>query len=142
MMRIIDKDGNTITGADESKGRLISGTIIKSDAIPIDNETKFVYEDSDYEEVIIFEPYSEEEGITSEIDGLKGKLKDTDYIAAKTLDSIVSCSKVTELLSVLSAASKEYGSIIETRAEWRKEINELETLQAKAMQSNDAKEQK
>lgn len=141
-MRIIDSDGNEICNPDLTEGKLTQETIIKASAKPIDNEVKFAWCDDDYETVLRYTVTPEIERIAKKISELKGKLKDTDYIAAKTLDSIVSCNKATELLSVLSAAREEYGSTIETRAEWRKEINKLETLQTKAMQSNDAKEQK
>lgn len=141
-MRIIDSDGNEISNPDLTEGKLTQETIIKASAKPIDNEVKFAWGDDDYEAVLRYTVTPEIERIAEKISELKGKLEDTDYIAAKTLDSIVSCNKVTELLSVLSAVREEYGSTIETRAEWRKEINELEALQAKAMQSNDAKEQK
>lgn len=53
-MRIVDKLNNDITDPDLTKGRLVRAMIIKKDAPPIDDLTKFVYEDSDYEEGFMY----------------------------------------------------------------------------------------
>ena len=53
-MRILDIDGNELTEAeiDLEKGTLSMPTqIVKADAEPIDNVTKFAWNDDDYEEV-------------------------------------------------------------------------------------------
>ena len=59
-MRIIDEEGNELSDVDLSKGKITLTTIIKADAAPIDNETKFAYEDSDYETVQVYKTYDKE----------------------------------------------------------------------------------
>lgn len=59
-MRIVNENYETITEYDLSKGQLINATVIKETAIPIDNINKFAWDDSDYEEVRMYLPFTEE----------------------------------------------------------------------------------
>lgn len=60
-MRIIDENGNTITEYDLTKGELRRATIIRPEASPIDNETKHAWADEDYEDVLIYHVWNEQE---------------------------------------------------------------------------------
>lgn len=113
-MRILDINNNEITSAecDLTVGYLTVETIIKSDATPIDNETKFAYEDEDYEDIQRYRVVPEEQRYQSKIDELKNKLSATDYVVIKIAEG--------------AAKSEEYKSIIDDRAKWRLEINELQ----------------
>lgn len=46
---------------DESKGYYVTVERIKADAKPIDNETKFAYDDDDYETVEEWHEYTEDQ---------------------------------------------------------------------------------
>jgi hypothetical protein len=61
-MRIFDKDGKELQESelDLSLGYLTKGTVIKEGAAPIDDVTKFAWDDDDYEEVRFYHPYSDE----------------------------------------------------------------------------------
>ena len=58
-------------------------------------------------------------------DELRAKLRDTDYVAAKATDALLSCKSITDLLSVLASIHSEYADVLKQREEWRKQINEL-----------------
>ena len=57
---------------------------------------------------------------------LKRKLEQTDYIAAKAIESIIGAKDVVSLLSTLKRIGEEYAETIKHREEWRASINELE----------------
>lgn len=113
-MRILDINNNEITLAecDLTLGYLTVETIIKSDAKPVDNETKFAYEDEDYEDIQRYRVVPEERRYQSKIDELKNKLSATDYVVIKIAEG--------------AAKSEEYKNIIDDRRNWRLEINELQ----------------
>lgn len=64
--------------------------------------------------------------VVEEVNSLKDKLKETDYISAKMNDSIAQCKSITDLLEVFSTFRSKYNKIIEQRQEWRDRINEIE----------------
>lgn len=77
-MRIVNKHGKDITEYDLSKGKLVLTKIIKKDATPIDNITKFAWTKDDFEEVQMYVPY-QEKSIKEQIKELKNKLSSSDY---------------------------------------------------------------
>lgn len=95
---------------------------IKEGALPIDNVTKFAWADDDYEEVEVFIPFTVEQKIAM----LKGNLAETDYIASKAMEAILSCSNVVDLFSAIKSIREEYGDKISLRKKWREQLNELE----------------
>lgn len=112
-MRILDENGNELTEKqiDLEKGTLsIPTQIVKADAEPIDNITKFAWNDDDYEEVQYYTITVE----TAEqrIDRLKSKLAATDYVVIKIAEGV--------------STAEDYADVIVDREAWRKEINELE----------------
>lgn len=62
-MRIVNENYETIdeSDVDLSKGQLLPATVIREDAVPIDDVTKFAWDDEDYEEVQIYVINSEPE---------------------------------------------------------------------------------
>ena len=48
-MRVVNENYETITEYDLTKGYLVPTTLIKEDAKPIDNITKYAWADDDYE---------------------------------------------------------------------------------------------
>lgn len=61
-----------------------------------------------------------------EIARLKKLLSETDYITAKAMDALATCTTPSGILTELAAVREKYGDIIEQRKEWRARINELE----------------
>lgn len=113
-MRIVDENRNEITEAyiDLSKGKVIQTIIVRPDAKPVDDVTKFAYEDEDYETVIQYIRIPDAELIESQIADFKRKLADTDYNILKIVEGV--------------ATVKDLAEVIFNRKEWRQKINELE----------------
>ena len=97
---------------DLAKGRMYPTKIIRPDAEPVDNVTKFAYADEDYETVRIYERIPDEILTERRIDDLKRKLTDTDYVVIKIAEGV--------------ATAEEYTDVIANRKAWRGEINALE----------------
>ena len=55
-MKVVNQDLQVITEYDLAQGQLVPVTLIREDATPIDNKTKWAWEDSDYEEVQMYIP--------------------------------------------------------------------------------------
>ena len=56
-MRILDENRQEITEYNLTRGCLTPSTIIRPEATPIDNISKFAWADEDYEDVMIYTPY-------------------------------------------------------------------------------------
>lgn len=72
-MRIIDTSGNPIKSPDLEKGYLTTRQEIRADAVPIDNLTKFAWENGDYEEVQVYIPYEEPDTTPSQLDRIEAQ---------------------------------------------------------------------
>jgi hypothetical protein len=138
-MRILDENNNEVKEVDRSKGYAVSERIIiahheaveaieeKGHWVTIAEypnggkdiewvvdvpavEAKEAYDE--YEDILRFIPFTEAELATIRITELKQKLQDTDYNILKIVEGATTIAKCAD--------------IIKQRAEWRKEINELE----------------
>ena len=126
-MKVLNKDTlEELEDYDLSLGCLTKATVIKKDAVPIDNETKFAWDDDDYEEVILYIYEGKEVVLNRELDQLKHNLSETDYIAAKAMDSLIINISSKDFESALSSFNSEYADKLAQREEWRKRINEIE----------------
>lgn len=72
------------------------------------------------------DPFVAVPSVAEQIATLKQKLADTDYITAKAVDAMAAADSLTSLLAALKSIRTEYATVFAQRAEWRKEINELE----------------
>lgn len=75
---------------------------------------------------LIRDPYERIPSAAEQIAALKRKLAETDYIAAKAVDTMTSADSLTALLAELKSIRTEYADVLARRAAWRKEINDLE----------------
>ena len=98
---------------DLERGKLLPVQRIKADAKPIDNITKFVWDDEDYEDVMMYVQLPDEIFYGRQIDELKNNLVNTDYAILKIMEG--------------AASLEEYKDVIEKRKIWRAEINVLES---------------
>ena len=79
-MRVVDENANTITSYDLSLGNLVETSVIKVDAEPIDNVTKFAWVDEDYEDVLMYIPnHVEPDAGPSPQDDTDSMLVDMEY---------------------------------------------------------------
>ena len=65
-MIILNESMEEITEYDAAKGSLTETVRIRPDAVPVDGVNKLVYEDGDYEPVMIFAPYAAQETPSTE----------------------------------------------------------------------------
>lgn len=113
-MRILDEQGHPLTEeqCDLTAGYLREEVVIRPDAEPIDNVTKFAWADEDYETIQRYVAIPEEERRVERIAQLKQQLSDTDYAVIKIAEG--------------AATPEEYAEVIAQRQAWRAEINRLE----------------
>ena len=113
-MRILNEQGQTLAEdqCDLTVGELRQETIIRTDAVPVDDVTKFAWTDGDYETILRYVAVPETERRAVQIDQLKRQLSDTDYAVIKIAEG--------------AATAEEYAAIIAQRQAWRAEINQLE----------------
>lgn len=84
-MRVVNRKGETLTEYDLSLGYLSETKVVRKDAKPIDNVTKFAWAKEDYEEVQMYMPYPEKSK-QEQINELKKQLKNTDYKIIKCFE--------------------------------------------------------
>lgn len=72
------------------------------------------------------DPFVAVPSVAEQIAALKRKLAETDYITAKAVDAMAAADSLTALLAALKSIHTEYATVFAQRAEWRKEINDLE----------------
>lgn len=58
---IYDENGNAIENPDLTLGYVTEQTVVRDDAAPIDNVTKFAWADDDYETRQVYVPYTDGE---------------------------------------------------------------------------------
>lgn len=98
---------------DLNLGVLVPSQMLKADAAPIDNVTKFAWNEEDFEDVMLYIVLRTPEDCTEQrIEEFKSKLSATDYVVIKIAEG--------------AATAEEYAAVIADREAWRKEINELE----------------
>lgn len=114
-MKVIDKNRNIITNYDLSKGTLINRRIVREDAKPIDNVTKFAWTNEDFEEVQMYIP-NRVKSAKEQINELKAQLSATDY-------KIIKCS---ECQLVGKEMPYDVATLHEERQAIRDQINQLE----------------
>ena len=114
-MRVIDQNRETITEYDLATGRLVPTTVIRADAEPIDNITKFAWGDEDYEQVQMYIP-NPIKTAQQQIAELKVQLSATDY-------QVIKCSEC-QLLGM--EMPYDIAELHAQRQAIRDQINELE----------------
>lgn len=50
-------------------------------------------------------------------------LKDTDYIAAKFAERIMTCESIEEIQAAAAEFKEKYGTVLQSRQKWRGEVN-------------------
>lgn len=73
-MRIIDTEGNPLQSPNLNKGYLVVRQEVREDASPIDNITKFAWEDEDFEDVQVYIPYEEQTTEPTQLDRIEAQV--------------------------------------------------------------------
>ena len=113
-MRLLNEQNREITESecDLTVGYITEETIIRADAEPIDNQTKWAWADEDYETIRRYVVIPEAERRANRIAELKAKLAATDYVVIKIAEG--------------AATMGDYAALLASRRAWRAEINTLE----------------
>lgn len=85
-MIVINENYETITEYDLSAGYLYTTTVIKEDASPIDNVTKFAWADDDYEEVQMYVLNREEIQAPTQLDRIEAQITYTAMMTDTLLE--------------------------------------------------------
>lgn len=85
-MRVVDKNGKTLSEYDLTVGHLVHTTVIREDATPIDDVTKFAWDDEDYEEVQMYLPNPVEENAPTQLDRIEAQLAYTAMMTDTLLE--------------------------------------------------------
>lgn len=83
---VYDLDGNVLENYDLTKGYLQPKTVIKPDAIPPDDVTKFAWEDGDYEEVQVYIPYEVTENEPTQLDRIEAQVAYTAMMTGTLME--------------------------------------------------------
>ena len=94
--------------------------------LPEDFDLKNVRDYILNDDTLKLDPFIVIPSIEEQIEVLKRKLADTDYITSKALDAITLADNLTSLLAALKSIRTEYSDLIKQRQTWREEINNLE----------------
>lgn len=85
---VYDLNGNILESYDLTKGSLSVRTVIRPDAVPIDNVNKFAWEDSDYEEVRVYIPYEPPESEPSQLDRIEAQVAYTAMMTGTLIEGV------------------------------------------------------
>ena len=112
-MDIIDSDGNPIENPDLYKGVLTETTRVKEGAAPIDNKTKWAWDEDDYETVLVWREYTDEEFalVTKPtVDDVTDALADISDTVSTNADDLSTISdaiaELSELVATLANGSE------------------------------------
>lgn len=84
-MRVVNEHFETITEYDLTAGKLVQTKAIRDDATPVDNVTKFAWDDADYEDVYMYIP-DPVISVADQIAILQIELDETDYRIIKCME--------------------------------------------------------
>lgn len=83
---VYDLDGNVPENYDLTKGYLQPKTVIKPDAIPPDDVTKFAWDDDDYEEIQIYIPYESKNSEPTQLDRIEAQVAYTAMMTGTLME--------------------------------------------------------
>lgn len=85
-MRVVNERFETITEYDLSKGELLEVTTLREDMIPVDNVTKFAPADDDWEQAMMYVPYSEANAEPTQLDRIEAQVAYTAMMTDTLLE--------------------------------------------------------
>lgn len=83
---VYDLDGNVLENYDLTKGYLQPKTVIKPDAIPPDDVTKFAWEDGDYQEIQVYIPYEVTDNEPTQLDRIEAQVAYTAMMTGTLME--------------------------------------------------------
>lgn len=83
---VYDLNGNILESYDLTKGSLSVRTVIRKDAVPIDNVTKFAWADEDYEEIRVYIPHEVSANEPSQLDRIEAQVAYTAMMTGTLME--------------------------------------------------------
>ena len=83
---VYDLNGNILESYDLTKGSLSTKTVVRPDATPIDNVTKFAWADEDYEEIQVYIPYEVTTNEPSQLDRIEAQVAYTAMMTGTLME--------------------------------------------------------
>ena len=87
-MMVYDLNGNVLESYDLTKGSLSVRTVIRPEAAPIDNVTKFAWAAEDYEEIQVYIPYEAPEDEPSQLDRIEAQVAYTAMMTGTLIEEV------------------------------------------------------
>lgn len=87
-MMVYDLNGNVLESYDLTKGSLSVRTVIRPEAAPIDNVTKFAWADEDYEEIQVYIPYEALADEPSQLDRIEAQVAYTAMMTGTLMEGV------------------------------------------------------
>ena len=85
---VYDLNGNVLESYDLTKGSLSVRTVIRPDAVPIDNVNKFAWADDDYEEVQVYIPHEEQTTEPTQLDRIEAQVAYTAMMTGTLMEGV------------------------------------------------------
>ena len=85
---VYDLNGNILESYDLTKGSLSVRTVIRPDAVPIDNVNKFAWADDDYEEVQVYIPHEEQTAEPTQLDRIEAQVTYTAMMTGTLIEGV------------------------------------------------------
>lgn len=85
---VYDLNGNVLESYDLTKGSLSVRTVIRPEAAPIDNVTKFAWADEDYEEIQVYIPYEVTANEPSQLDRIEAQVAYTAMMTGTLMEGV------------------------------------------------------
>ena len=85
---VYDLNGNVLESYDLTKGSLSVRTVIRPEAAPVDNVTKFAWEDGDYQQIQVYIPCGEPDTTPSQLDRIEAQLVYTAMMTGTLVEEV------------------------------------------------------
>ena len=85
---VYDLNGNVLESYDLTKGSLSVRTVIRPEAAPVDNVTKFAWEDGDYRQIQVYIPYEPPESEPSQLDRIEAQVAYTAMMTGTLIEGV------------------------------------------------------
>ena len=85
---VYDLNGNVLESYDLTKGSLSVRTVIRPEAAPVDNVTKFAWADEDYEEIQVYIPHEEQTTEPTQLDRIEAQVAYTAMMTGTLMEGV------------------------------------------------------
>ena len=122
---LYNEDMIEVTNPDLENGYITLTKVVKPDALPVDNITKFAYTDDDYIEVQMY--IRRDSGVQQmqSVDDIYDQLKKTDYEVLSYVEQMLTCSSVAEVSELIASWQPLASELVARRSELRQQLHNI-----------------